>query len=83
MGEGPDVAVACGTEVEQPFAALQDGAGARRRAGAPTFSDYDLFRTGYSNAEFVAAIMEWLCGGWPEDERKEARRKLVRDTLEA
>lgn len=68
VGEGPDVvAVACGTEVEQPFAALQEtGQGRVAVLAAPTFSDYDLFRTGYSNAEFVAAIMEWLCGGgWP------------------
>ncbi len=31
--------------------------------GAPVFSDYDLFRDGYSNARFTLNLFNWLCGG--------------------
>lgn len=49
---------------QAPFAAIERvGAGRVAVLGAPVFSDYDLFREGYSNARFTIAIIDWLCGG--------------------
>ena len=58
-GEVADAAVAA----QIPFAVIEQvGAGRIAVQGAPVYSDYDLFREGYSNARFTMAIIDWLCG---------------------
>lgn len=53
-----------GPDKQYPFAAIHTAGNGRVAVlGAPMFSNYDINRSGYANAEFTLALVKWLSGG--------------------